>query len=78
MCLSVFDYFSADGTTKEGEKKKSKSDMFADTQDMFSDDYAVSICNSIQHIPNTIDERINKKYEMFLNKKNNFFIVQHF
>lgn len=44
MLISV-SLFSADGTTKEGEKKKSKSDMFADTQDMFSDDYAVSICN---------------------------------
>lgn len=41
----MFYYCPADGTTKEGEKKKSKADMFADTQDMFSDDYAVSICS---------------------------------
>ena len=35
--------FVVEQPSKDAEKKKSKADMFADTQDMFSDDYAVSI-----------------------------------
>lgn len=35
--------FVVEQPSKDAEKKKSKADMFADTHDMFSDDYAVSI-----------------------------------
>uniref|UniRef100_A0A8W8JVR2 Serine/threonine-protein kinase PRP4 homolog n=1 Tax=Magallana gigas TaxID=29159 RepID=A0A8W8JVR2_MAGGI len=46
----------ADGTTKEGEKKKSKADMFADTQDMFSDDYALGSPSTVSRFTGPVVE----------------------